>query len=72
MVELTVADSGEGILPQDLPHVFEPFFSTRPDGGGLGLALAHRIAQEHDGEVTVRSERGSGAEFTLHLPACHA
>ncbi len=72
MVELTVADSGEGILPQDLPHVFEPFFSARHDGGGLGLALAHRIAQEHDGEVTVRSDRGTGAEFTLHLPACHA
>jgi len=72
MVELTVADSGEEILPQDLPHVFEPFFSTRHDGGGLGLALAHRIAQEHGGEVTVRSEHGVGAEFTLHLPARHA
>lgn len=72
VIELTVADSGEGILPQDLPHVFEPFFSARHEGGGLGLALAHRIAQEHGGEVTVRSERGLGAEFTLHLPTRHA
>ena len=72
MVELMVVDSGEGILPQDLPHLFEPFFSTRHEGRSLGITLAHRIAQEHGGKVTVRSERGLGAKFTLHLPARHA
>jgi signal transduction histidine kinase len=68
LVEITLTDTGEGILPHELPHVFEPFFTTRRDHDGLGLALVHRIAEEHGGEVTVRSEHGLGTEFTLRLP----
>lgn len=68
MVEITVNDTGDGIAPQDLPHTFEPFFATRHDATGLGLALVHRIVQEHGGDVTVRSEDGVGTEFILRFP----
>jgi len=71
VVELTVTDTGEGIPPQDLAHAFEPFSATRPDATGLGYALVHRIVHEHGGEVTVRSEGGLGAEFTVRLPERH-
>jgi two-component system sensor histidine kinase PilS (NtrC family) len=71
IVEMTFADTGESILPHELPHVFEPFFAVRNGDGGLGLALVHRIAQEHGGEATARS-RDTGAEFTLRLPERHA
>lgn len=71
-VEITVADTSEGIPPQDLDHVFEPFFATRYDPTGLGLALVQRIAHEHGGDVTVRSEPGLGAEFSVRFPERHA
>ncbi len=64
-----VTDSGHGIAAKDLPHIFEPFFSSKPDGSGLGLALVHRIAQEHGGHVEVDSAPGLGSSFTLSLPA---
>ena len=67
-VEISLADTGEDIAAGDLPHVFEPFFATTRDETGLGLALVHRIVEEHGGEVTVRSEPGLGAEFTIRLP----
>jgi two-component system sensor histidine kinase PilS (NtrC family) len=72
MVEVTVSDTGDGIAPQDLPHALEPFFATRHDATGLGLALVHRIVQEHGGEITVRSDGGLGAEVTLRFPERHA
>jgi two-component system sensor histidine kinase PilS (NtrC family) len=72
MVEMTFTDNGERLLPHELPHVFEPFFAVRNGAGGLGLALVHRIAQEHGGEATARSRRAVGAEFTLRLPERHA
>jgi two-component system sensor histidine kinase PilS (NtrC family) len=71
MVEVTVADTGDGIAPDDLAHAFEPFFAIRGDASGLGLALVHRIAEEHGGDVTLRSEGGLGAEFTLRFPERH-
>jgi two-component system sensor histidine kinase PilS (NtrC family) len=73
MIEITVADTGDGIASEDLPHAFEPFFATRHEVvAGLGLALVHRIVQEHGGEITARSEGGLGAEFTLRFPERHA
>jgi two-component system sensor histidine kinase PilS (NtrC family) len=71
-LEVSVTDSGEGIGANDLAHVFEPFFSTKPEGTGLGLALVHRIVQEHGGEIDVRSSPGLGTTFTLSLPSRHA
>jgi len=71
-LEVAVSDTGDGIGAGDLAHVFEPFFSTKPEGTGLGLALVHRIVQEHGGEIDVRSAPGLGTTFTLTLPARHA
>ena len=72
MLAVWVSDTGAGIAPDDLPHVFEPFFSTKAEGTGLGLALVHRIVQEHGGEIDVRSTPGFGTTFTIMLPARHA
>jgi two-component system sensor histidine kinase PilS (NtrC family) len=71
-LELTVSDSGEGIAFDDLGHIFEPFFSTKSDGSGIGLALVHRIVQEHGGEIEVHSVRGAGTSFTISLPPADA
>jgi two-component system sensor histidine kinase PilS (NtrC family) len=68
-LEIRVADSGEGIAPENVGHVFEPFFSTKLDGTGLGLALVHRIMQDHGGDVSVESAPGAGSTFTLGFPA---
>src|SRR5256712_66850 len=68
-LEVRVTDTGEGITRDDLDHVFEPFFSTKSDGSGLGLALVHRILQDHGGEVHVESAPGAGSIFTLRFPA---
>jgi two-component system sensor histidine kinase PilS (NtrC family) len=67
-----VNDTGEGIAAADLGQIFEPFFSTKSGGSGLGLALVHRIAQDHGGEVDVQSRPGVGSTFTLTLPVADA
>ncbi len=67
-VVLTVCDTGAGIAPEDLPRLFEPFFTTRDDGVGLGLSLVQQIAAEHGGTVRVASRPGAGAAFTIELP----
>ena len=65
-----VRDTGCGIRPEDLPHVFERGFSRREDdtGEGLGLAIVRDIALEHSGSVQAASEPGKGSVFSLHLP----
>lgn len=71
-LEISVSDSGTGIHAGDLAHIFEPFFSTKSEGSGIGLALVHRIVQEHGGDIDVRSGSGQGTTFTITLPAAHA
>ncbi|HOI96738.1 MAG TPA: ATP-binding protein, partial [Syntrophobacter fumaroxidans] len=66
--ELSVADNGPGISADDLPYVFNPFFSTRPDGVGIDLAVVRRVAETHGGCVGVISSPGEGATFYLRLP----
>ena len=68
-LELWVADTGAGIAESDLPHVFEPFFSTKPGGTGLGLAAVYRIVQDHGGNIEVRSRAGQGTTMIIGLPA---
>ncbi len=62
------ADTGPGIPPEMLGKVFDPFFSTRDDGSGLGLTIVHRIVDEHGGHIEVASDSGNGTAFTIHLP----
>lgn len=68
-VELSVADTGRGIEPVDVPRVFEPFFTRQARGTGLGLAICKRFAEEMDGTIAVSSVPGQGSLFTLSLPA---
>ncbi len=69
-VEIAVADTGKGIPPEFLPHVFDPFFSTKGEGGtGLGLSVSYGIVKSHKGEIRVDSKPGVGTTFTLELPA---
>lgn len=67
-VELRFSDTGIGIAPDDLPHVFEPFFTTRPGGTGLGLAVTQKIVESHDGGIEVESVPGKGTTFVVKLP----
>ncbi|QIM49059.1 response regulator [Pusillimonas sp. DMV24BSW_D] len=69
-VVLSVADTGAGIAADDLPHVFEPFFTTKAEGqgSGLGLAMVFGFTLQSGGHVSVESEQGQGAKFTLYLP----
>lgn len=69
MVEARIADTGQGIGRDDLQKVFEPFFSTKEKGTGLGLPLTHQIIQEHGGTIAVASVPGEGTVFTVRLPA---
>ncbi len=67
-LEIAVADDGPGIPPEVRERIFEPLFSTRPFGVGLGLPLVRRIVEQHGGELVVESSPGAGARFTIRLP----
>jgi two-component system nitrogen regulation sensor histidine kinase GlnL len=68
MVEVQVSDGGEGIPKASLPKIFDPFFTTKARGLGLGLALCHRILEEHKGAIHVESESGKGTTVICFLP----
>jgi two-component system, NtrC family, sensor histidine kinase HydH len=68
MITLTIHDTGQGIAPTDLPHIFDPFYTTRADGTGLGLSIVQQIVQEHGGTIEVQSQIARGTSFILHLP----
>jgi two-component system sensor histidine kinase PilS (NtrC family) len=65
---LGVADDGPGIPSAELARIFTPFFTTKPSGTGLGLAVVHRIVDAHGGSILVESPPGEGARFTVRLP----
>jgi PAS domain S-box-containing protein len=67
-LRITIRDNGEGIRSEDIPHVFDPFFSTKDYGTGLGLSVVHGIIQEHGGQVEVESELKKGTAFHILLP----
>jgi signal transduction histidine kinase len=67
-VEVRVSDDGPGIAAELMPRLFDPFFSTKERGTGLGLALTQQIIREHGGELRVESEPGHGATFIASLP----
>ena len=70
-VRAVIADTGHGIPAEDLPKIFNPFFTTKEagKGTGLGLTVVHNIVQEHGGAIAVDSEPGTGTTFTVTLPA---
>jgi hypothetical protein len=65
---VAVSDAGRGIAPEHLPNIFRPFFTTKGNGTGLGLSLARRIVEDHNGRIEVNSEVGKGSRFTVLLP----
>jgi signal transduction histidine kinase len=67
-VAIMVIDTGTGMSPEVLARVFEPFFTTRSGGSGLGLPLLRKIVESHGGSVQVESEPGRGTKFTVRLP----
>ncbi len=66
--EIAIGDTGPGMPPEIRDKIFEPFFSTKEEGIGLGLPIAQRIVEEHGGEIRVESSPGEGATFTVILP----
>ncbi|MBS0663945.1 MAG: PAS domain S-box protein [Verrucomicrobia bacterium] len=68
-LELSIADTGAGISPEHLARIFEPYFTTKEQGSGLGLATVYSIIRKHQGHVAVESEMGKGTTFRIWLPA---
>ncbi|MBI5116502.1 GAF domain-containing protein [Candidatus Poribacteria bacterium] len=71
-VEIEIADSGPGIPPEHISEIFEPFFSTKKSGTGLGLAVSYGIVRKHQGQIYVSSRPGRGSRFTIELPVLQA
>jgi signal transduction histidine kinase len=67
-VQVEVRDTGIGIPEENVQHIFDPFFTSKDEGSGLGLAVSHQIVQEHGGFVTVESTVGKGTAFFVHVP----
>jgi PAS domain S-box-containing protein len=70
-VFITIADDGPGIAPEHITKLFDPFFTTKPvgTGTGLGLSISYGVIEEHNGVISVESQPGSGAVFTIEVPA---
>lgn len=72
MIGIEIADQGCGIAEAHLERIFDPFYSTKAEGTGLGLAVAKRIIEEHSGQLDVSSHLGKGTSITLLLPCAAA
>ncbi|TNF47142.1 GAF domain-containing protein [bacterium] len=68
LVEISIADNGGGISPENMDNIFQPFFSTKATGTGLGLTIAQRAISGHNGELRVDNRPGEGVTFTMLLP----
>ncbi len=71
-IRIAIADTGAGIRKEDLPRVFDPYFTTKPSGTGLGLPIVQKIVEAHGGEILLESEPGRGTTAILLLPVAHA
>jgi len=65
---LKLRDTGTGIPPEDMPYIFDPFFSSKPHGTGMGLTKVHQVISDHRGEIEITSVFGQGTEVTIRLP----
>ena len=68
-LHVTVADQGSGIITKDIKKIFDPYFSTKKEGSGLGLATSYYIIKNHDGYIHVKAEKDMGTIFHIYLPA---
>lgn len=68
MVAIQFRDSGTGIAPETLGRIFDPYYTTKADGSGLGMMIVQRVLRDHGGEIDIRSEPGRGTHLTLFLP----
>jgi signal transduction histidine kinase len=68
-IVVRIHDTGEGIPPDKIARLFDPFFTLKPQGSGLGLTIANRVIQRHRGKISVESAKGKGSTFTVELPA---
>jgi signal transduction histidine kinase len=68
-VRISVADTGPGIAPEDADRIFNPLFTTKPDGKGIGLAICRSIVEDHDGRLWIVPNTPQGAVFHVALPA---
>ena len=71
-VKILFEDQGTGISDQDLPNIFDPYFTTKPGASGLGLATTHSIIQQHQGHISVHSDVGKGTTLTVYLPSSYS
>jgi two-component system sensor histidine kinase HydH len=67
-VDITIADTGKGISHQEITKIFDPFYTTRPAGVGLGLAISKKIIEDHGGSIEVESKLSEGTTFKISLP----
>jgi signal transduction histidine kinase len=67
-VRITIRDTGEGISEDVIERIFDPFYSNKAKGTGLGLAVCRKLVDLHNGDIEVRSVEGEGTEVTVHLP----
>uniref|UniRef100_UPI00119E5896 sensor histidine kinase n=2 Tax=Bacillales TaxID=1385 RepID=UPI00119E5896 len=65
---IEVEDTGKGIAEEDLPKIFDPFYTTKEEGTGLGLSLCQKIVEDHGGKIMVHSQLNVGTVFTLTFP----
>jgi signal transduction histidine kinase len=68
VVSLSVQDFGPGITPEDWAHIFDPFFSTKPSGMGLGLSISRRIIEDHGGDLRLVDTSSNGCTFEIAVP----
>ncbi len=67
-VQITFSDTGVDISPENMKNIFNPFFTTKSKGMGLGLAICKRIIESHHGTISVQSELGKGTSFAIRIP----
>jgi signal transduction histidine kinase len=67
--QLSIADNGPGMTPEQRQKIFDPFFTTKPGGTGLGMAISKRIIEEHEGTIAVSDARQTGTEILITLPS---
>jgi two-component system, NtrC family, sensor kinase len=69
---ITISDNGQGITPDNMSKIFDPFFTTKPEGTGLGLSIVHKILEQHEASIDIKSRENKGSSFILRFPAKRA